>query len=813
MLPRPMLAAAFYEDPLTLFAIGIILVILFFWYFATDIERRKRNVGTALLVGVAALCFVSIFPPKERLKGGIDIVGGSSFTLRVQPRTGEDGNTEAVTHQQVDQAIKVIEGRLNSMGTTEPLIARQGDDRVLVQMPGVDPEESERIRTILEKVAKLELREVHRETDQPTPGGKTLAKQVADGEEFRPGYKAFQLKDKDAQNNEVSRPILLSRRVALGGSDVKNASPSVSKPDAVSILLNSKGGDKMIALTEKMEAGRDRIAIVLDGEVLSAPVVQSVPLGTQFEITGIDKPGEVQNLANALMNPLENPLVVEEQRTVSPLLGAAIVQQGIWSGILGLGLTFVFVLVYYRTAGLVALVGLLLNCLMLFGVMAMFGFTFSLPGIAGIILTIGVAVDANVLINERLREELAAGKSLKVALSASYDKAFSAIFDSNLTSLITAVILFWLGSSTVKGFAVTLTIGILCSMFSAILATRVLFRWGTDLGILKNLTFLNLISSKNYDFLGKRAVCLLISLGLSIVAVGAFVVKQERSLGIDFTGGTRLQFLVGKTSEISAADAQKKVDSLALNKAAFVQDESNPTSGHLLSVRCDPRDVAVIEAKLRESYPVLAEKTSEGTYKIDANKEEVSALVGGGFLASSLLALGLGILGIFIYVSARFEFSFAVGAFIALLHDCLISAGFIVLFGRELSLIHVGAILTIAGYSINDTIIIFDRIRESLQLRRGGHTLQEVMNEAINATLSRTVLTSTATLVCVLSLAVLGGAALRDFSIVILIGIFIGTYSSIFVAAPIVLWWANRGKGRIGHTEAEQVSPHAKAIS
>ena len=808
-----MLAAAFYEDPLTLFAIGIILVILFFWYFATDIERRKRNVGTALLIGVAALCFVSVFPPKERLKGGIDIVGGSSFTLRVQPRTAEDGTTEAVTHQQVDQAIKVVEQRLNSMGTTEPLIARQGDDRVLVQMPGVDPEESQRIRTILEKVAHLELRQVHQQTDERGAGGKTLAQRVADGEEFVPGYKAFQLKSKDEQSNQSSRPILLNRRVALGGSDVKNAYPSQQQADAVSIELNSKGGDKMIALTEKMEAGRDRIAIVLDGEVLSAPVVKQVPLGSHFQIDGLDKPGEAQNLSSALMNPLENPLVVEEQRTVSPILGAAIVQQGVWSGILGLGLTFIFVLVYYRTAGVVALIGLLLNCLMLFGVMAMFGFTFSLPGIAGIVLTIGVAVDANVLINERLREELAAGKSLKIALSAAYDKAFSAIFDSNLTSLITAVILFWLGSSTVKGFAVTLTIGLLCSMFSAILATRVLFRWGTNLGILKNLTFLNLISSKNFDFLGKRVVCLLISLGLSVIAVGAFVVKQERSLGIDFTGGTRLEFLVGKAAEISTADAQKKVDSLPLNKAAFVQDESNPTSGHLLSVRCDPRDVAVIENKLRESYPVLAEKTAEGAYKIDANKVEVSALVGGGFIVSSLLALGLGLVGIFIYVSARFEFSFAVGAFIALLHDCLISAGFIVLFGRELSLIHVGAILTIAGYSINDTIIIFDRIRESLQLRRGGHSLQEVMNEAINATLSRTVLTSTATLVSVLSLAILGGGALRDFSLVILIGIFIGTYSSIFVASPIVLWWANRGKGKIGHAEAEQVSPHAKAIS
>ena len=808
-----MLAAAFYETPLTLFAIGVILVILFFWYFATDIERRKRNVGTALLVGITALCFVSVFPPKERLKGGIDIVGGSSFVLRVQSRTAEDGTKEAVSHQQVDQAIKVIEQRLNGMGTTEPLIARQGDDRIIVQMPGVDPEESKRIRTILEKVAHLELRQVHKQTDERAAGGKTLAQQVADGEAFEPGYKAFQLKSKDEQNNESSHPILLSRRVALGGSDVKHAYPSQQQADAVSIELNSKGGDKMIALTEKMEAGRDRIAIVLDGEVLSAPVVKQVPLGSQFQIDGLDKPSEAQNLANALMNPLENPLVVEDERTVSPLLGAAIVQQGVWAGILGLALTFVFVLVYYRTAGLVALVGLLLNCLMLFGVMAMFGFTFSLPGIAGIILTIGVAVDANVLINERLREELAAGKSLKVALSASYDKAFSAIFDSNLTSLITAVILFWLGRSTVKGFAVTLTIGILCSMFSAILATRVLFRWGTDLGILKNLTFLNLISSKNYDFLGKRAVCLLISLGLSIVAVGAFFVKQERSLGIDFTGGTRLEFLIGKATEVSAADAQKQVDSLSLNKAAFVQGESNPTSGQLLSVRCDSRDAVSIEAKLRESFPILAEQNPQGGYKISANKQEVSSLVGGDFFFTSLLALALGLVGIFIYVSARFEFSFAVGAFIALLHDCLISAGFIVLFGRELSLIHVGAILTIAGYSINDTIIIFDRIRESLQLRRGGHTLQEVMNEAINATLSRTVLTSTATLVCVLSLAVLGGSSLRDFSIVILIGIFIGTYSSIFVASPIVLWWANRGKGKVGHAEAEQVSPPAKALS
>ena len=203
-----------------------------------------------------------------------------------------------------------------------------------------------------------------------------------------------------------------------------------------------------------------------------------MPLGKHFIIDGLREPGEVQSLANALMNPLENPLVVDEERTVSPTLGAAVVKQGIWAGIIGLAITSVFVLLYYRLAGIIALFGLVVNGVILFGVMAMFGFTFSLPGIAGMILTIGMAVDANVLIYERLREEMAAGKSLKNAIAASYEKAFTAIFDSNITSLITAIILFWLGSGTIKGFAVTLTIGLVASMFSAILVTRVLFRWG-----------------------------------------------------------------------------------------------------------------------------------------------------------------------------------------------------------------------------------------------------------------------------------------------------------------------------------------------
>lgn len=776
---------------LSIFLAALTLLILFLWYFATEIERRKRNVGSILLVVITSLCLLSITPPKEKLKGGIDILGGSSFTLRVQPRENADGSKQSVSPQEVDQAIKVIEKRLNGMGTAEPLIARQGSDRIIVQMPGVEPAESKAIRSTLEQVAKLELREVSPRNDELGADRKSLAARVDEGLDIVPGYRAYKLKGKNNEGVEYSVPILLNRRPALGGSDIYRADPSGVSSDAVSITLNSGGEDKMIALTKDMRRGVDRIAIVLDGEVLSAPVVQQTPLGKQFEVNGLHEPGEAKKLAEALMNPLENPLVVEEERSVSPTLGSAVVKQGLLAGGLALLLTFAFVLLYYRVSGFIAIIGLLVNTLLLFGLMAMFGFTFSLPGIAGMILTIGMAVDANVLIYERLREEIAHGKALKNAISASYDKAFTAIFDANITSLITAAILFWLGSSAIKGFAVTLIIGIVASMFSAILVTRVLFRWGTDLNILKKLTFLNLIRARGFDFMGKRRLAIGIALGLVAISIVGFAVRKEKALGIDFTGGTRIQFQLGKDTKVSTQKVDEVLKSLHLGKTAYPQQETNAATGTLLTVRCDSKDTETITARLREAIPVLSQKTPEGKYQIDASKEEVSALIGGDFFSQSLIALGLGLLGIMTYMTIRFEFSFAIGGFVAILHDIVISIGIIVLLGGELSLIHVGAILTIAGYSINDTIIVFDRIRESFHLRRSGST-EEIMNEAINATLSRTILTSGATLISVSILAFLGGASLRDFGLVIFIGIVIGTFSSIFIASPVVLWWSSR---------------------
>lgn len=847
---------ALFDDPLTLFVIGMILLFLFFWYFASDLERRKRNIGTCLTLGIVALCIMGLYPIKETLRGGIDLVGGSSFMLRVQQRENANGDKIPVTPEQVAQAITVVQKRLDEMGTSQPFIARQGDDMIIVQMPGVEPEEAARVRVILETTAKLELREVSPRSDEPGPDGRTLAERVATEDEIAPGYRSYKYTYTDLDGNERTTDILLNRSVAVGGNHIGRANPSLDRSDAVDIRLNGEGTNRMIRLTQNMREGQDRIAIVLDGVVMSAPVVQKAPLGQDFIISGLRDPGEPQKLARALMNPLENGLIVEDERSVSATLGAAVVKQGIWAGLTGLIITFVFILVYYRVAGIIALLGLSVNITILFGIMAMFGFVFTLPGIAGLILTIGISVDANVLIYERLREEIESGKSIRNAISSAYEKAFSAIFDANITSLITAMILFWLGSSSIKGFAITLTIGLLASMFSSILVTRVLYRWGLDAGILRQLSFLNLIRSANFDFLGQAKRAAIISGTLAVICIAGFAVKREDALGIDFTGGTLIQFQLGET-ELPIGEINEALAEVDTTREPYAQEESNIATGFLLSVRCDTNDSAEITAKLRETFPILGERkityefadaapaadavraaiesvnptgeTSvsqtgeiltvtcqqadydaiaaklvesfteiasleedniEASYNIQASSEVVSAVIGKEFLNESLIALGIGLLGIMLYVAIRFEFSFAIGALVAILHDVIISVGLVILFGRELSMIHVGAILTIAGYSVNDTIVIFDRIRENLLIRGGA--VRDIMNEAINATLSRTVITSATTIITVALLSIFGGSTLFDFSIVILIGLIVGTYSSIFVAAPIVLWWSSR---------------------
>jgi SecD/SecF fusion protein len=415
------------------------------------------------------------------------------------------------------------------------------------------------------------------------------------------------------------------------------------------------------------------------------------------------------------------------------------------------------------------------------GALTMFNFVLTLPGIAGIILTIGLAVDASVLIYERLREELALGKSLKIALQTAYEKAFSSILDANVTTLITAAILFWKATGPVKGFAISLTLGIFASLFTALIVGRNLFSWFVDTERVKRVSMLHLISSKNINFLGKGWIAALCSVALLVAGAAAFVIRGDRNFGVDFKGGDLLSLSAAPTVQV--ATVREALKPIGLDNEPIQQSIEKNRS--FITIRSPLNTSDKINKAIREHIP-------NGEFKVE-REERVGALVGGELARSSLWALGLGIFGILIYVTFRFELSFAVGAIVALLHDVLMTVGVFSLMGRELTLTMVGAVLTIAGYSINDTIVVYDRIREGLASGRRG-SIEQIMNESINQTLSRTLLTSTVTLIPIVCLFFFGGAVLRDFSLAIIIGVVVGTYSSIFIASPIVLWWT-RARG------------------
>ncbi|MGC6581713.1 MAG: protein translocase subunit SecF [Akkermansiaceae bacterium] len=804
----------FFNDPLVIAGSGIAIVALIFWYVATEYDRRKRNVGTIAVGLVVLLCLVAVIPPQKKLKGGIDLVGGSSFTVEIGKAVeiADDGTrTEIPVSPDAIESVKATLGKRLSEGQMDGVqMQGLGQDRLVIEMPGVDGEAAQRVKTTIEKAAILELKKVH-------PENSFLAAQVVREPETTPaGYKLYQLEvfDDEGKSTGQTNPILLALGNIVTGDMVQRATADPQRTGIIHIRLSSDGGDRVLNATKAMRKDVDRIAVVLDGKCLTAPVVQST-LSRDFQISGIDSNEERKIIVSALGNPLKNPLEIISNNEVTAKYGSEVVRQGVTAAIAGLILTLIFVLLYYRFAGLIALIGLSVNILILFGAMAMFKATFSLAGIAGIILTIGVAVDANVLIYERLREEMANGKSVGAAIKSAYEKAFSAIFDANITTILTALILLWQASDQVKGFAITLTIGILASMFAALLATRVLFFWGSDSGALKKLSFMNLIPARTIKFMEKRKPAFLLSTLLVIGSLVSVGVKQDRALGIDFLGGSVLTIQVDKKENLEVSDINSALVGLTLEKNHSAQKETPPGGdSDILKVKVAEKDAEKVEAALRANIPVLGEKGTDGKYTLDISSTSIAATLGDEFFKNSLWALGLGLLAVLLYISLRFEFSFAVGAFVALFHDLIIAIGVVLLIGTELSMIHVGAFLTIAGYSINDTIVVFDRIRETLRTKRGD--VQELMNLAINATLSRTILTSVTTFVAVLVLYIFGGDALKDFSFAMMVGVVIGTYSSIFIAAPVVYLWSKKRGSNLrrelldANLEAE-VTPNRKS--
>jgi len=781
--------------PTLVFFSGLFVLILFGWYVATDIPNRKRAIGTVLTLILLGFCLAAVWPHVNKVSGkkefnikkGLDLQGGTSYLLRlISPPDETTGEQRSITPAMVDQAVEVIRKRVDQFGVNEPIITPQGSDRILVQIAGVEGEKADEAREQLRKVARLDFKMVHPESDR------IVAEREAGGGLIPPGFEILSMKE-ERNNKPVEEKLLVRKKTDLSGKLVSKAA-AVIEPTGefgISLEFNSEGAAQFAKLTK--ENVGNRFAIVLDGDVKSAPVIREAILGGRASITGRFGQAEALNLASVLNNPLDTPVEIEEERSASATLGEDSIKSGIYAGIGGLALVLVFVLIYYRFSGIVALVGLSANIILLFGAMSLFNFTLTLPGIAGIILIIGMAVDANVLIYERLREELAAGKNLAAAIEGAYNKAFTVIFDANVTTIITSAILFWLASGPVKGFAVTLTVGIIASVFCAMIVTRTTFGWCLGAG-LKKVTMSNLIpANRQINFMGRRRLWAGISIGVILFGLVAFAIRGKDNFGVDFRGGDLLT--LSYKNPVSESEARKALQEIQLGDVIIQKEKSVDTE--FLSIRSPEGTSEKIESQLLQKFPDAGFAESK--------KDTVKALVGMELAKTSGLALGLGLLGILVYVTLRFEFSFALGAVIALLHDVVITLGVFALFGKEMSLVMVGAILTIAGYSINDTIVVYDRIREDLRAGHGGK-IETIMNTAINQTLSRTLLTSGTTFLSVLALFFFGGPVLRDFSFAILIGIVAGTYSSIFIASPFVLWWSGR-KG--GSLKAEVQDAHA----
>jgi SecD/SecF fusion protein len=718
-----------------------------------------------------------------RIRLGLDLRGGTSFLVQMDTSRLENSGDASTA---LANAVEVLRKRVDKFGVAEPVIQPQGADRILIQLPGLSQAEKESAMRTIQKAAFLEFRLVHPESDQ-------LIRQGI----IEPGYEVLKRKTRDRQGREGTEEVMVKKKAEMTGSGIKSAMVvrgNLGEPE-IHFTLDSEGAVRFAEITRQNV--KQRLAIILDGELYSAPVIQT-PIETgSGSITGQFDQREAFELANVLQNPLRAPLKIIESREVDPTLGRDSITSGVKAALIGVIAVSLFMLVYYLFAGLVANVALVLNIIILLGVMCSIGTTLTLPGIAGIVLTIGMAVDANVLIFERIREELAAGKSMRGALSAGYDKAFGTIFDTNLTTLIASVILIFMGTGPVKGFGVTLTIGVSVSMFTALVVTRLIFDWLLARNLLKGMKMLQMVHGTKIDFLKWAMPAFIASWALIAVGNAYGLYRGRDVLGVEFIGGNTitLNFKEKVGVDQLRASAAKAAGGDVL--IAYQRDISTGKENLRVTTRSSGQEKAgetvdiasKVIAQLKQDFPKAEFE--------EAGVDRVGPTVGAEIRNAAIYATLLAMFGILVYVAFRYEFSFAVGAVVALVHDILMTLGWYFMTGRELNATTVAALLTIIGFSINDTIVIFDRIREDLKLGMRG-TFRDIINQAVNQTLSRTIITSGTVLLATLSLYIFGGGVINDFAFTFLVGILTGTYSSVFIASALVLWWHKGQRPLIG---------------
>ena len=751
-----------------------------------------------------------------RLKLGLDLQGGVSFTLKVDPTGAESGEkgvgdkSNVSPADMVNQAIQVMEQRVNQFGVAEPVIRPVGTLSLEVQLPGEDAANNPDVIDALKKPAKLEFRQVHR-TERPaeTDRERSLRSMPVDpmlgAASAISTYEVLTLRDVDSRTGEITINRYYVRKAAdATGKIIKSASGR--SDDGISFYVDMKftdeGSKKFGDLTAKIAEGNSRsigqLAIVLDGKLQSAPTVREAIRSTGATITGSFSREEAIELANVLNNPLEFPLITQDVTSVGPSLAKDAQGKSVVASLVAVGLVVFFMVGFYVWGGFIAILGMILNLVMILGALAYFGATITLPGVAALVLTLGMAVDANILIFERVREEAALGKDRSVALREGYARATWTIIDANLTTLLTALILVFMGSGPIRGFGITLTIGIFTTVFTSLVTCRGLQELAISRGVLTRVFGLPVFKpTLDIPFLNFARLAFIASWGIIALGLGELAYKGKEAFGKDFRGGESALVAIAPGAKVDTGKITALASSIGL--ADTTVTVQTPVGGGEPTLRIETEltkdkskgefaNVAAIVGAIKAQQPEILKDRTASADKLMLSKEAIGGSVSSELRTNAIWSVVLALLGIGIYVSLRFETGFGVAAMVATLHDVLMTIALFVFFGGQFNATLIAAILLIIGYSINDTIVVFDRIREELQ-SNPGRSLRDIIHFAINRTLSRTILTSATVLLCAIALWAFGAGDVRLYGEIFIYGVLTGTFSSIFIASPVFYWW------------------------
>ncbi|MFI0843159.1 protein translocase subunit SecDF [Mesorhizobium sp. IMUNJ 23232] len=728
---------------------------------ANEVEKAKTALATLTqpvtnsLFGTGAISELTLEEPEQGLLRYTLTEAGINYRM-----------SSAVT-----QSIEVIGRRVNELGTTEPTIQRQGADRVLVQVPGL--QDPQRLKDILGQTAKLTFQMV----DQSVP--------VQEAIQGRPPAGSSVLYSTD----DPPVPYLIEDRVIVSGENLTDAQATFDQrtnEPVVSFRFDGKGAARFGQATQQ-NVGK-LFAIILDNQVISAPRINEPILGGSGQISGNFTPESANDLAVLLRaGALPADLTIVEERTVGPSLGADSVAAGEFAAIIAGILVVAFMLVAYGTLGIIANVALAANVILIIAILSVLGATLTMPGIAGIVLTVGMAVDSNVIIYERVREERRWGRSLVQSLDQGFARALATIVDANFTTFIAAVILFYMGTGPVKGFAVTLAIGIVTTVFTAFTLTRWMIAFWLKHYKPKELPngLIRFIpDDTKLPFMSWRRYAFTLSATASLAAVILFF-SVEMNYGIDFRGGTSIE-VQSKDGPADSAAVREVLNELNMGDVQVQEFGSDRdllirVEGQQAGDNAEQSVVEKVRLSLEDSYDFR-------------RVESVGPTVSSELAWAGTMGILASLVAMLIYIWFRFEWQFGLGAVIATVHDVTMMVGLYVVSGLEFNLTSIAAILTIVGYSINDTVVVYDRVRENLRKYK-KMPIEQLLDLSMNQTLSRTVLTGVTTLLALIALYLFGGEVIRSFTFAMIFGILVGTYSSIFVAGPLLILFRLRPEG------------------